>query len=85
MQKDVEDKDRFEIAEIQVSEDSDLLGSSLAELHFRQKFGATLVGIRRDHEQITSINPAEQLQGRDCLIVIGKAKAIKELQNLAPL
>ncbi len=85
VQKNAEDNDRFEIAEIKVSEDSDLSGRSLAELHFRQTFGATLVGIRRAQEQITTINPGEQLQGGDCLIVIGKAGAINELKNLAPL
>ena len=83
MQRDEEGKDRFEIAEIKVAEDSDLSGKSLVELNFRQKFGATLVGIRRGREQITTINPAEQLRGGDCLIVIGKSSAIKDLKNLA--
>ncbi len=83
-QRDAEDTDRFEIAEIKVSEDSDFSGKSLAELHFRQKFGATLVGIRRGQDQITTINPAEHLRGGDCLIVIGKSSTIKELKNLAP-
>jgi len=85
VQEDEEDTDRFETAEIKVSEDSDLSGKSSADLHFRQKFGVTLVGIRRGHEQITTISPAEHLRGGDCLIVIGKAGAIKELKNLAPL
>ena len=84
-QKIAEDTDRFEIAEIKVSKGSVLSGKSLAELHFRQKFGATLVGIRRGQDQITTINPAERLHGGDCLIVIGKAGAIKELKNLAPV
>ncbi|EKD33676.1 MAG: hypothetical protein ACD_75C02628G0001 [uncultured bacterium] len=82
---DAEDTDRFEITEIKVSEDSDFSGKSLAELHFRQKFGVTLVGIRRGQDQITTINPAERLQGGDCLIVIGKSSTIKELNNLAPV
>jgi Kef-type K+ transport system membrane component KefB/Trk K+ transport system NAD-binding subunit len=80
-----EDPERFEIAEIEVAEGSDLSGRSLAELHFRQTFGATLVGIRRGPEQITTISPAERLHGGDHLIVIGKAEAIKGLKNLAPL
>ncbi|MFN2257466.1 MAG: cation:proton antiporter [Desulfuromonadaceae bacterium] len=79
------DTDRFEIAEIQVAIDSDLAGKSLAELQFRQKFGATLAGIRRNQEQITTINPAERLLGNDCLIVIGKSNAIKKLQSIAPI
>ena len=84
-QRDAEGADRFDIAEIKVSENSDLSGKSLAELHFRQKFGATLVGIRRAQDQITTINPAESLLGGDCLIVIGKSSTIEELKNLAPL
>jgi Trk K+ transport system NAD-binding subunit len=83
IQRNAEDTDRFEIAEIKVGKDSDLSGKSLADLHFRQKFGATLVGIRRGQEQITKINPAEQLHGGDCLIVIGKSGVIKELKQLA--
>jgi K+/H+ antiporter YhaU regulatory subunit KhtT len=82
-QRDAEDTDRFEIAEIKVSGDSDFSGKSLAELHFRQKFGATLVGIRRGQNQITAINPAERLLEGDCLIVIGKSSSIKELKNLS--
>ncbi|GAU08156.1 cation:proton antiporter domain-containing protein [Desulfoplanes formicivorans] len=83
--KDTEEKDPFEIAEIMVSKHSDLSGRSLAELHFRQQFNATLIGIRRGDEQITTINPGEKVYGGDCLIVIGKAGAINELKNLAPL
>jgi len=85
VQGDAEDTEHFEIAEINVSEDSDLSGKSLAELHFRQQFGATVVGIRRGQDQITTINPAEHLHGGDCLIVIGKAGAIKGLKNLSPV
>jgi Kef-type K+ transport system membrane component KefB/Trk K+ transport system NAD-binding subunit len=84
-QRDAEDSDRFEITEIKVSEDSDFAGKSLAELHFRQKFEATLVGIRRGQDQITTINPGERLLEGDCLVVIGKSSAIKDLKNLAPV
>ncbi|MBN1849397.1 MAG: cation:proton antiporter [Deltaproteobacteria bacterium] len=85
MQKSVENTDRFEIAEIRVSDDSKISGRSLADLRFRQTYGVTLVGIRRDNEQITSINPAERLVAGDCLIVIGKAPAIRDLKDHAPL
>jgi len=80
-----DDPDRFEIAEIKVAGNSHLSGKSVAELQFRQKFNATLVGIRRGLEQITAISPADRLHGGDCLIVIGKSNAIKELRNLAPV
>jgi len=85
MQRNIEDADRFEIAEIKISEDSDLSGKSLAEIHFRQKFGATLVGIRRGQDHITKINPAEKLYSGDCLLVFGKHGAIEALKEQAPL
>jgi len=77
--------DRFEIANIKVTENSAFSGKSVAELQFRQRFGATLVGIRRGQDQITTINPAEHLHVGDDLIVIGKAGAIKGLKNLTPV
>ncbi|HEN20554.1 MAG TPA: sodium:proton exchanger, partial [Desulfobacteraceae bacterium] len=80
-----EDEDRFEIAEISVLDDSDLSGRSLADILFRQKYGVTLVGIRRGQNQITKINPSERLQGGDCLIVIGKSAAVKKLKEQSPL
>jgi Kef-type K+ transport system membrane component KefB/Trk K+ transport system NAD-binding subunit len=82
MQRDANDTDRFAMAEITVSEDSGFSGKSLEDLQFRQKYGATVVGIRRGQEQITRINPAEQLQDGDCLIVIGKSSAIKGLKDM---
>ena len=76
---------RFEIAEIAVAADSPLSGKSVAALRFRQKFGATLVGIRRGDEQITAISPALQLLGGDCLIVIGTTAAVNRLKGREPL
>lgn len=80
-----EDADRFDIAEIKVSKSSDLAGKSLEDIQFRQRFGATLVGIWRDKEQVTTINPTERLQGGDRLIVIGRSGAVRHLKEQAPL
>ncbi|HDR46561.1 MAG TPA: sodium:proton exchanger, partial [Geoalkalibacter subterraneus] len=85
MHRHAEDTDFFEIAEISVSVDSKISGRSLTDLRFRQNYGATLVGIRRGREQITTINPTERLLAGDCIIVIGKAPAIKALKDQAPL
>ncbi len=81
----VQAADRFAIAEIAIAEDSHISGQSVADLQFRQKYGVTLVGIRRGQQQITTINPSEKLRGGDCLIVIGKSSAVKELQEYTPL
>jgi len=85
LQKNAEDTERFEIAEIKLSADSRISGQSLADLRFRQTYGATLVGIRRGQDQIMTIHPEERLIGGDSLIVVGKAGAIRELKNREPL
>ncbi|ROQ90127.1 cation:proton antiporter domain-containing protein [Desulfosoma caldarium] len=84
-QKTAEDQDRFEIAEIKVSRDSKIFGQSLADLRFRQQYGVTLVGIRRGEKQMTNISPADRVMGGDCLIVIGKSRAIRNLKAREPL
>ena len=82
---DADDGERFEIAEIQIGEDSTLSGRTVADLRFRQRFGVTLVGIRRDGEQITAVNPAGPLLAGDCLIVIGATGAVRGLKEREPL
>jgi len=85
MRRDTEDGDRFEIAEVRVADDSKLSGQTLADLSFRQKYGVTLVGIRRGKDQIATVNPAEQLLAGDCLILIGTTGAVRNLKKQEPL
>lgn len=68
-----------------MAEDSPISGHSLAELQFRQTYGANLVGIRRGKEKITAIDPTEKLRAGDCLIVIGRADVITSLKEQASL
>ena len=83
--QDAEASDRFDIAEIRVSDDSPISGLSLADLRFRQAYGANLVGIRRGQEQIMTIRPDERIRGGDHLIVFGKAQSVRELKQQEPL
>jgi len=83
--KNAEDFDRFEIAEIKVADESALAGKSVAEIRFRQRYGATLVGIRRGEDQITKVKSSEQIIGGDRLIVIGRTDAVGALKDNAPL
>jgi len=85
MRKDTEDSDRFEFAEIRVADDSKLSGETLENLDFRQKYGVTLVGIRRGEDQITAINPAQHLLAGDSLVIIGTTGAVSNLKKLEPL
>lgn len=75
----------FVLAEVRVGETSPLSGHTLAELHFRQKHGVTVVGVRRNGEDITTITPSQQIMANDCLIVVGFADRVKELKMQEPL
>ncbi len=85
MHKNIESSDRFEIAEIRIADDSPVSGQTLANIQFRQKYGVTLVGIRRGPNQITTINPTERLMAGDCLIVLGNEGAVRDLKAREPI
>lgn len=85
IQKNADDKDRFAIAEISLAENSRLAGRSLADLGFRQKYGVTMIGIRRGEKQISTIDPSEQLLAGDTLIIIGKSGTVEALKERQPL
>jgi len=77
--------DRFEIAEIRVGDNSERAGQTLAELRFRQRYGVTVIGIRRGDERITAVTPAEKILAGDCLIVIGGSHRLRALRQEEPL
>ncbi|HDS09879.1 MAG TPA: sodium:proton exchanger, partial [Firmicutes bacterium] len=86
MTDDNKDSDRFEIAEINVAENSELSGQTIATLGFRQRYKVTLVGIKRNKEQIiTIINPDDRILGGDILIVIGTSEAVQSLKRREPI
>ncbi|MBN2466745.1 MAG: cation:proton antiporter [Deltaproteobacteria bacterium] len=82
---DVVSADRFELADLNVSDDSELLGRTLADLRFRQKYGVTIVGIQRGNDQITTVSPLERLLSGDRLLVIGTTGPIERLKREEPL
>jgi len=82
---DGEATDHFVLAEVYVGNNSALSGHTLAELHFRQNRGVTVVGIRRNTEQIMVVSPAEKIFNGDWLIVVGFAERIMQLKAQEPL
>jgi Kef-type K+ transport system membrane component KefB/Trk K+ transport system NAD-binding subunit len=76
---------RFELAEISIAENSDKAGRTLAELQFRQKYGVTVVGIRRGNDHIAFRGPHERLLGGDVLVVIGESEAVDAIKRMEPL
>nr|MCU0599353.1 hypothetical protein [Desulfobacterales bacterium] len=62
-----------------------LIYQTLADTQFRQKHGATVVGIRRGEIQIVAPGPTERLMPGDDLIIIGrsnKVNSLKQINNL---
>ncbi len=83
--QDVSSINSFKIAEVRVADDSVLSGRTLAEVRFRQRYGVTLVGIRRGESEMTSVSSFEQFWTGDHLIVIGTTAAVERLREEEPL
>lgn len=71
----------FIIDEIELAEDSPLVGRSLAEMDFRNQVGATVVGIEREEGEFARPDPHEPLRVGDRLYVAGRRSAVEELPS----
>lgn len=80
-----DENSQFEIAEVCLKENSDIVGMTLADSGFRQKYGVTVIGIKRESKKITSVNPSEKIIDGDRIIVIGLSGQIQKLLNKTPL
>ncbi|NOZ49267.1 MAG: SLC13 family permease [Chloroflexi bacterium] len=67
------------LAEVVVSGKSSLIGYSLQELNFRQRFGVAAIGIRRGGMQLFSKLGYETLMAGDMLLVMGEKEALQQL------
>ncbi|HOC00677.1 MAG TPA: SLC13 family permease, partial [Verrucomicrobiota bacterium] len=59
----------FELAEIQVADNTDLAGKSVRQVGFHERFGATLLGLRRGSITVETRLTEEVLQPGDTLLV----------------
>jgi len=71
----------FTFAEVEVETNSPHLGQSLAEIEFRKRYGATVIGIIRDKTRISMPKANEQLKSGDKLIIIGTKESAKKIQE----
>lgn len=71
----------FELAEIQVADNTDLAGKSVRQIGFHERFGATLLGLRRGSITVESRLTEEVLQPGDTLLVHGPRPAIHKLSR----
>ncbi len=72
-------EDRFTIATVDVPERCGLSGQTLGELHFRQDFGVSVIGIERAGAQLQAPNAETRLQALDRLVVAGREQALDDL------
>lgn len=68
------------MAEVVIPSTSNLVGRSLIESEFRQRYGLTVIGLRRGTTAITRSIVKESLVAGDTLLVTGSWGAIRSLQ-----
>lgn len=66
-----ENEKDFSIEETTVGNKSDVAGKSISELDVRQKFGVTIVAIKRGDEMINNPDPDERLESGDIVVTFG--------------
>jgi di/tricarboxylate transporter len=71
------------MAEVMLPPDSDLIGHSVREIHFRGRYNLNVIGLRRGPRASPERLLDEKLRLGDILLVIGPWKAIRELQRQA--
>jgi Kef-type K+ transport system membrane component KefB/Trk K+ transport system NAD-binding subunit len=76
--------EKFTLGCLAVVPESPWIGQTLAQLQFRQAYGVTVIGIRRQDQRVSTPGPDEVLQAEDRLIVAGTQRAVDRLASAAP-
>ncbi|MFH1377125.1 MAG: cation:proton antiporter [Planctomycetota bacterium] len=71
----------FTALEICVPKDSAWIGKTIADLDFRKRYDATIIGIRRGDERLLSPQASETLREADGLIIVGDVNGLTELKR----
>ncbi len=71
----------FAVGEVAVESTSPWAGASLAELDFRNRHGARIIGIRRGGQALPSPRASDRLEPGDRLVVGGSPQAIDRLTH----
>ncbi len=71
----------FGADEIIIPEHSNWAGKTLAELDFHNRYGVTVIGIRRGQEKRTSPRASDKLQTSDSIVVVGSPEGVAEIQT----
>ena len=76
-----EDSAGVSLVEIRITPDSPLAGKTLEKAGFRQRYGSTVIGIRRDGEYIISPGPEVPLREGSDLLVLASGEHIERLSD----
>ena len=70
--------------QVPIGPDSTLCSQSIVEANLRQRYGVIIVGIQRaDGRMEFNPSPEARMHGGDCLIVLGPAESLRNLEQLA--
>ncbi|MBN2039925.1 MAG: cation:proton antiporter [Spirochaetes bacterium] len=72
--------EHFKVDEISIGSSPEFLNKTFAGTRFRQRYGATVVGIRRNGTKITSPSPDEMILKGDSLIIVGSAAQLQKIK-----
>lgn len=70
----------FEADEIRVLSDSVWIHKSLAEIDFRNRYGVTVIGIRRGRDKLTAPGATDRLQPADSIIIVGSPEGVARMR-----
>ena len=73
----------MDIAEIRVSQNSDLVGRSFAESDIKLRYDSIVVAVKRGDQVLTNPRANEVICGGDIMIVLGQREPLSKLNKLA--
>jgi predicted Kef-type K+ transport protein/Trk K+ transport system NAD-binding subunit len=82
---DARQADSFVLKEVRVADASQTPCRTLEDLGLRQKYGVTVVGIRRGEDTMAHPGAKEMICTGDRLVVIGSSKSVAGLKQMEPL
>ncbi len=80
--KQIQNKYPFEPHGLKLTEDSDLLGKTLAEAQVWHKTGAVIVAIERDNHLLISPSPYQTFEKEDLIYFVGEDLSYLRMRNI---
>lgn len=76
-------KDSTVLAEVEIAGKSDLVGSTVQSIDFRNRFQAHVVAIRRDNQILSGSFQTVKLEAGDALLLLGREDQLQQLRYAA--